>query len=94
MKKFIILLVLLSLFLCSCGEISYEIHNDTENPYPESESIVDETYIVNMSTKKYHLPSCTYAQNIKEENREESNNLYALQEKGYKPCSRCIISDS
>ena len=90
MKRFIILFAFLSLFLFGCGNNSYEVHNDSENTYPEIEDGTDEIYIVNMSTKTYHLPECTYAKNMKEENREESSNLSALNKKGYKPCSRCI----
>ena len=91
MKKLIILFVFLILFLASCGDSnSYEVHNDSENTYPETQHETDEIYIVNMLTKTYHLPSCTYAKNMKEENKEETKNISALHEKGYKPCSRCI----
>ena len=90
MKRFIILFIFVSLFFFGCDDNSYEIHNDSENPYPETEEKSDEIYVVNISSKRYHLPSCTYAKNIKEENREESASLSALYEKGYTPCSRCI----
>lgn len=47
-------------------------------------------YILNTHTKKYHLPQCPKAADIKAENRQESELGKAeLEEQGYSPCQRC-----
>lgn len=52
------------------------------------------TYVLNKSSKKIHYPNCSYAANIKEENKltvnltaDELNNQYLSN--GYVFCSRC-----
>ncbi len=48
------------------------------------------TYILNTGTKKFHLPTCSSAAEIKAENRKESNaTRYELMAEGYAPCGRC-----
>lgn len=53
------------------------------------------TYIINKSSKKIHYPSCSYAENMKEENKltvkltyVELQNQYLSN--GYVFCSKCI----
>ena len=47
-------------------------------------------YILNTGTKKFHLPTCSSAAEIKAENRKESNaTRYELMAEGYAPCGRC-----
>lgn len=47
-------------------------------------------YILNTSTKKFHLPSCSSAENTKKENKEEFvGNREDLLEQGYEPCGKC-----
>ena len=47
-------------------------------------------FILNKSSKKFHLPSCTYAQSIKEDNREEfTGKREDLILQGYDPCGTC-----
>lgn len=47
-------------------------------------------YILNTSSKKFHLPGCSSAEKIKEENRKESNaTRYELMAEGYAPCGKC-----
>ena len=54
------------------------------------ETSVQETYILNMNTRKFHLPSCSSAENIKSENRAEFHGMREeLLEAGYAPCKRC-----
>ena len=54
---------------------------------PEEEA----TYILNMNTKRFHLPSCSSVKEIRKSNREErSCTAAALIRQGYKPCKRCI----
>lgn len=46
-------------------------------------------YVANTSTKKFHLPSCTYAKNMKEENKMISDSRDELVNSGYKACKKC-----
>ncbi len=49
-----------------------------------------ETYILNLSSRKFHLPDCSGAEDIKEENRQEyTGTREALIAQGYSPCGRC-----
>ena len=49
-----------------------------------------ERYVLNANTKKFHLPSCSSVEQIKEENREySSSSREALLEEGYEPCGNC-----
>ena len=48
------------------------------------------TYVLNVGTKKFHLPTCSSATEIKAENRKESNESRdTLIAQGYAPCGRC-----
>ena len=48
------------------------------------------TYIVNKNSKKFHLPDCSGAQNIKEKNRMEVTcTREELLDQGYQPCGIC-----
>lgn len=47
-------------------------------------------YILNTKTKKFHLPSCKNAQDIKSENRKEfEGSRQSLLDEGYDPCGLC-----
>ena len=51
---------------------------------------VEQLYILNTSSRKFHLPSCTYAQSIKEGNRGEfTGKREDLILQGYDPCGTC-----
>jgi DNA-entry nuclease len=50
----------------------------------------EEPFVLNKSSKKFHLPSCPSVDSIKQENREDylgSRELLILQ--GYEPCKSC-----
>ncbi len=48
------------------------------------------TYVLNVSSRKFHLPTCSGATGMKAENREESTaSRSALIEQGYQPCGTC-----
>lgn len=48
------------------------------------------TYILNVSGKKFHLPSCSFASSMKEENRRTyTGTREELIEDGYSPCGTC-----
>lgn len=51
---------------------------------------VQADYVLNTNTKKFHLPSCSSADDIKESNRQEySGSRGDLIAQGYDPCKRC-----
>lgn len=48
------------------------------------------SYILNTSSRKFHLPTCTGASSMKKENREEySGSREDLIAQGYEPCGTC-----
>ena len=60
------------------------------NASEDNTSAQSSTYILNTNTKKFHLPSCSSAGDIKEKNKEEySGSRDELITKGYDPCKRC-----
>ena len=49
-----------------------------------------QTYILNTNTRKFHLPDCSGAADIKGKNREEyTGTREKLTSQGYEPCGRC-----
>ena len=51
---------------------------------------VEMTFVVNVNTKKYHLPTCSYAASMSEKNRMEITASPArMTEIGCSPCARC-----
>lgn len=64
-----------------------------QNPSANSQTGTSTTqadYVLNNNTKKFHLPSCSSADDIKASNRED---YYGSREdliaRGYDPCKRC-----
>lgn len=54
------------------------------------ENGVEMNYVLNISSKKFHLPSCSSVDNIKEKNRSSyAGTRESLIEKGYSPCGNC-----
>lgn len=74
------------------GKNSTQQTNPPETEPPASEETKDNgrDYVVNKSTKKFHYPSCSSADDIKESNRWEyhgtRDDLIGM---GYVPCKRC-----
>ena len=62
-----------------------------EGTSPETSSgELEITYILNVNSKKFHLPTCSGANNMKAENREESTlSREELVSQGYEPCGTC-----
>lgn len=56
----------------------------------ESETVAydDYTYVVNTKTKKYHKPSCSYANKINYENKDYLT-ISEITSQGYSPCEHC-----
>ena len=50
----------------------------------------EQTYILNVNTKKFHDPDCSGAENIKEKNKKEfAGTRDDLIDSGYEPCGKC-----
>lgn len=50
----------------------------------------DTTYILNINTKKFHYPSCSSVNDMKEKNKREfTGDRDAIIAQGYVPCRRC-----
>ncbi len=48
-------------------------------------------YVLNRSSKKFHLPHCANAKTIKDENRDTyKGTAHELEENGYTPCGNCL----
>lgn len=61
-----------------------------KSPEPSQNLPGSQEYILNTNTKKYHLPDCASALDIKPENRIDSNqSREELEDLGYEPCGRC-----
>lgn len=70
------------------AEYASEAANDVS--VNTDETAAQGTYIMNMNTKKFHLPSCSSVEDIKSENRAEFHGTREeLLEAGYEPCKRC-----
>lgn len=55
-----------------------------------AETAQDETYILNVRSKKFHRPDCASVDSMREENRETFHgSREALIEQGYAPCGSC-----
>ncbi len=57
---------------------------------PDKKSAGEKDYILNTSSRKFHLPSCTGAGDVDPSNREEFfGSRSQLIKDGYSPCGRC-----
>ena len=59
---------------------------------PSSGSVSAEAdYILNINTKKFHLPSCSSVDDMKDCNRQDFHGTFEeAVEQGYIPCKRCL----
>lgn len=56
-------------------------------PRPDAPAV---TYVLNTGTKKFHLPTCSGASSMREENRQETTSSRSeLIDQGYTPCGTC-----
>lgn len=87
MKILFIILLLLS----SCQQLG--IDNTLNNPTETIETQQKTTYILNKNSMKIHLNNCFSVENMLEENKIYSNELYSdLVIKGYVNCLICCPS--
>ena len=66
--------------------------NNNEDKQPQQSSVAPTTasYIANKNTKKFHYPSCSSVQNMKEKNKVYYEGLRDdLISQGYDPCKKC-----
>lgn len=104
MKRVLILLCALLLFVCGCSTVNKgssetpskpivvmpnEQTAATVNGYKNENINTNIEYIVNKSSKKFHLPDCSYAGGIKDENKGIFYNRSDLIKDGYSPCGSC-----
>lgn len=72
------------------GESSLSSENIDALNNSEDSDQKQETYILNTNSLKFHLPSCTSAAEITEENKQEYHGTReGLVAQGYAPCGRC-----
>ncbi len=65
---------------------------EAESPVPPAEetSLEEQGYILNTSSRRFHLPACSGANDIKADNRQEYfGSRQALIDAGYAPCGSC-----
>lgn len=61
-----------------------------ETPTGETDQTGERDYVLNTGTKKFHLPDCASATDMKAANRQEYHGTReALLQQGYAPCGRC-----
>jgi micrococcal nuclease len=53
-------------------------------------TVQQKTYIGNINTKRFHLPSCPYGKRIGKDNRIQFKGLWEAYWEGYAPCKRCV----
>ena len=64
--------------------------NNNFNKYniPEQQNTTE--YVLNTSTKKYHLPSCNYVKKISPKNYSTCGDLDEIKSMGYVACKKCL----
>ena len=66
------------------------VPRETETDPPQTTPPVTHTYVLNNNSKKFHLPTCSSVNQIKDKNREEfTGDRETLIARGYSPCKRC-----
>lgn len=87
MKKiFSVILIIAILSLFGCNGSYYYINDDGEKDFSE-DIPKEQEFIVNTSTKRYHLPSCRYAS---DSNLEKWYDESFLIDRGYSSCKICM----
>ena len=64
--------------------------NSETEELPTTKNNVEQNYILNTNSKKFHYPSCASAQRISNKNKQEYlGTRTEILDKGYKPCGNC-----
>lgn len=88
-RLFSVFLIVLLLTSCQDAYISAEDQEKSEPQHQQNGQL----YIVNTSTRVYHLPSCYIVSNMDEENKYETRDLAFLVERDYSKCGICLKND-
>lgn len=88
-RRFFCLLFLLGLLIvlpgCHSAEPAEAV--PTEQTFPQED---DKDFVLNISSKKFHLPECEYAGSMQEENRVPYlGKRWLLIQDGFSPCKSC-----
>lgn len=91
----IIILLLTIISVSACNGLKQEnsyivIENEALETTFSREEKGEYVYVLNISTKKYHLQSCEYAINMSSENRYETSSMHYIMDRNYQPCKICI----
>ena len=91
MKKFISLIFVSLMFLCSCDFVTmgYDISIYDTDDIPYVEDTTKTKYIMSVHGSTYHLESCYIVKNMNEENRREFYGKDFFIERDITPCKRC-----
>ena len=69
---------------------SQEPESTQEAQDTQTESGEEESYVLNTSSHKFHLPTCSSVESIKEDNRQDyTGTREDLIAQGYSPCGQC-----
>lgn len=92
MKRFALAFALIAILLLSaCGrDYDGKVKGETDKEVPNLDTGGTVLYIVNTSSRSYHLSSCYMVKSIKEENKQETYDIDFLIEREYSPCKICI----
>lgn len=72
------------------GAKDAESDGGTDTDWTEQPDEKTAEYILNTNTRKYHLPSCSSAEEMKPQNKAAFEGTKSeLKEQGYSPCERC-----
>ena len=69
---------------------SWETRDSASSALESQAEEQEADYVLNTSSKKFHLPECSGARDMKESNRQDyQGNRDQLLEQGYTPCGLC-----
>ncbi len=87
MKRFLLILIILFVFLCSC--VNYDIHIDDTEEILYIEDTSGKKYIASKNGTTYHLESCYIVKNMNEENKRVFYDKQFFIDREMSPCKRC-----
>ena len=99
MKKYIKKILFVAILLVCVFVVSGRGYNvladkasntDADSKTTEATTEPQADYIVNMNSKKIHLPTCSSVDDMAEHNKQEfAGDINELIGQGYSPCKRC-----
>ncbi len=92
MKRILVsVFVFACLLLLSCGrDYDFTTTIDTDKQEVNLDTGGYILYIVNTSSRSYHLSNCYIVDNIKEENKLQTYDIDFITQRCYTPCKICI----